>query len=247
MITALSHQPPWVCGFIIVGIVVGLSLTGLPLFHWLFGRRLRLSDETNTHIIFFATAIDIFYSLTVGLIAVGVWNAYNGVADIVSAEATAMGNLYRDIRGYPDPIRGELQSQLHDYTELLITKSWPAQRRGVINDDATRRLTELEKTLAHFEPANAGQQVLHGEALHQFNEIAGLRRKRLDAIGSGLPSVMWSVVLIGAALTISVTYLIQMPRSVHLVATAFLAAFIGLIIFLNVSLDKPLNGPLAIY
>ena len=56
----LYHLPPWLCGIIIVSTIVVLSLAGLPLFHSLIGRRLRLTEETNNSVIFFATAIDIF-------------------------------------------------------------------------------------------------------------------------------------------------------------------------------------------
>jgi hypothetical protein len=42
---------------------------------------------------------------------------------------------------------------------------------------------------------------------------------------------MWSVVLIGAFLTITVTYLLKMQRIVHFVLTGFLAMFIGLVLF----------------
>jgi hypothetical protein len=42
---------------------------------------------------------------------------------------------------------------------------------------------------------------------------------------------MWSVVLIGAFLTITVTYLLKMQRIVHFVLSGFLAMVIGLVVF----------------
>ncbi len=244
--TQLLHLPAWLCGFIIVGAFVLIAVAGLPLFQWLTAGRLRITEEQNNDIIFFASAIAVFYSLTVGLIAVGVWTAYSNVGDIVSAEATSLGTFYRDVSGYPEPTRSQLQAEVRDYIEFIINQSWPSQARGEIADDATRRLTTLQEKLAGFEPATTGQQVLHAETLHQYNELAGLRRKRVNAIGGGLPSVMWSVVLIGAFLTISVTYLLQIERAVQLVLTGFLAMFIGLVVFVIASLDEPLSGPLAI-
>jgi len=146
----------------------------------------------NNDIIFFASAIAVFYSLTVGLIAVGVWTNYSQVENTVSAGATAIGKS---------------------------------------TDVATRRLSALEQELMRFEPATLGQQVLHAETFRQYNEVAGLRRQRLHAIGAGLPSVMWSVVLIGAFLTITVTHLLKMQRIVHFVLAGFFAMFIGLVVF----------------
>ena len=70
----LSRFPPWLCGVVIVGLFVTLAVAGLPIFQRLTAGRLRLTEEMNNDIIFFASAISVFYSLTVGLIAVGVWN-----------------------------------------------------------------------------------------------------------------------------------------------------------------------------
>ena len=242
----LEHLPPWLCGVIIVSSFVVLSIIGLALFQWLTVGRLRLTEEMNNDIIFFASAIAVFYSLTVGLIAVGVWTTYTEVENTVSAEATAIGCFYRDISGYPEPTRTRLQTQVREYTVFLIEQAWPAQRRGKSTDVATRRLSALEQDLVRFEPATLGQQVLHAETFRQYNDVAGLRRKRLHAIGAGLPSVMWSVVLFGAFLTITVTYLLKMQRIVHFVLTGFFAMFIGLVVFVITSLDQPLSGPLAI-
>src|SRR3954471_23337328 len=89
--TSISNLPPWLCGVIIVSIFVVLAIVGLLIFWRFVAGRLRLTEEMNNDIIFFASAIGVFYSLTVGLIAVGVWTAYTGVEDIVSAEATALG------------------------------------------------------------------------------------------------------------------------------------------------------------
>jgi hypothetical protein len=184
--------------------------------------------------------------VTVGLIAVGVSNSYSSVEDIVSAEAASIACIYRDAGGYPEPIRHELQSQICGYTEFIITQAWPAQALSQVTDDTTRRLNQLEQTLVQFEPATAGQQVLHAETLHQMNEVSALRRKRIHSIGSGLPSVMWASILIGAVLTISVTYFLQIERVVQAVLTGFLAMFIGLMVFVIACLDEPLSGPLAI-
>src|SRR6478672_13959539 len=126
----LSHLPSWLCGVIIVSTFVVLSIIGLALFQWLIVGRLRLTEEMNNDIIFFASAIGVFYSLTVGLIAVGVWTTYTSVENTVSAEATAIGCFYRDISGYPEPVRSSLQKEVRDYTVFLLEEAWPAQHRG---------------------------------------------------------------------------------------------------------------------
>ena len=132
---------------------------------------------------------------------------------------------------------------------IMLTFSlvaWPKQIRGVATDEATRMLSQLERDMVAYEPKTPGQQILHAQAMSQYNNIAGLRRKRLHVIGAGLPSVMWSVVLLGAVLVMGITYLLRIEPGVQFVLTGCFAMFIGLVVFVIASLDRPLSGPLAI-
>ena len=243
----LMQLPPWLFGFIIVGAFVIVGLSGLALFNRFIRNRITLTEAMNNDIIFFASAISVFYSLIVGLIAVGVWRTYTEASNTVSQEATAVGCFYRDITGYTEPARSILQRETRAYVDFLINVAWPKQRNEEqLTDEATRMLTKIEQELVAYEPKTPGQQILHAQAMTQYNAIAGLRRERLHAIGGGLPSVMWSVVLQGAAIVLCVTYLLRVERHVQFMLTGCLAMFIGLVVFVIASLDRPLSGPLAI-
>src|SRR5438046_10712852 len=107
-----------------------ISFAGLPVFKRLTAGLFHLTEDMNNDIVFFAEAIAVFYSLTVGLIAVGVWSNYSSVSDIVSDEAANIAGMYRDVSGYPEPIRTDLQGQVRGYTEFVINQAWPAPMRG---------------------------------------------------------------------------------------------------------------------
>ena len=64
----------------------------------------------NNDIIFFASAIGVFYSLMAGLMAVAVWGNYAAVQDLVSQEASSIGALYRDVTSLPEPARRNCSS-----------------------------------------------------------------------------------------------------------------------------------------
>src|SRR3954469_15344004 len=155
----LLRLPPWLFGIIIVSAFVILSVVGLFVFQRLAHRRLQLSQHLNHQIIFFASMIGMFYSLTAGMIAVGVWTTYRQMENVVSSEATSIGCLYRDISGYPEPSRTQLQGEVRSYVDFLLNKAWPLQRHGVPTDEATRKLTKLEALLVQYEPATSGQQI----------------------------------------------------------------------------------------
>ena len=246
MMIQLLHLPPWLFGMVIVGVFIIVAVSGLVGFNRIVRPRIHLTEAMNNDIIFFASAISIFYSLIVGLTAVGVWRAYADAQSIVSEEATAVGCFYRDITGYTEPTRTELQQEIRTLVDFQINVGWPKQRQGQSTNEATRMLTQIERDLVAYEPKTSGQQILHAQAMTEYNAIAGLRRKRINIIGGGLPSVMWSVVFLGAALVLGVTYLLQIQHTVQYVLTGCLAMFIGLVVFVIASLDRPLSGPLAI-
>ena len=243
----LYHNlPTWFIGLAIIGAFVVVAVLGLLLFRrWTRGRLL-LNEEMNNDIIFFASAIGVFYSLMAGLMSVAVWGNYVSVQDLVSQEASSIAALYRDVTSLPEPARGELQEQLRDYNAFIIEQTWPAQRRGLILDEATRKVNTLADRLFAFNPETLGEQARYAETLRQFNDMIEFRRNRIDSLGGALPPVMWGIMLIGAALSVSVTYLLKIDTAVQAMLTAFLATFIGLVVFVMAGLDSPLTGPLAI-
>lgn len=220
-----------------------ISLLGLLLARRLVVPHLRFHDGVNDAISGTVQSIGVFYGITVGLIAVGVWNTHSNAQDVVSREASAIGSLYRDIGGYPSPVREQLQAGLGDYTKAVIDPVWPAQKQGLILDDGTVILSHFQDKLFAFEPSNTGQTALHSETLRAFNLLIGYRRLRIDAVGGQLSGVMWAVIWFGAAISIGVAYLynIQDPK-VHFILVALMAGFLALVIFMIVINDRPFTG-----
>ena len=73
------------------------------------------------------------------------------------------------------------------------------------------------------------------------------RRQRLDAVGTGLPSVMWTGIIIGAIISLSASFFFKVEEvKLHVIEVLLLAIFIGLVIFMILSLDRPFRGDLGI-
>ena len=131
--TLLFHNlPTWLIGVLIIGAFVVLAVLGLLVFRRLTQTRLNIGEDMNNDIIFFASAIGVFYSLMAGLMSVAVWGNYASVQDLVSQEAASIAALYRDVTSLPEPTRSGLQAQLREYNAFIIEKTWPAARRNGI-------------------------------------------------------------------------------------------------------------------
>ena len=120
------------------------------------------------------------------------------MSDVVSAEATAIASLWRDLGGYPQPLRNESRDVLRGYSEQIVRDAWPQQRRGQIPNEGVEWMDRLQTLLYAYEPATESQKILHAESLRAFNQLVQQRRQRLDSVNAALPSVMWWVLLPGA-------------------------------------------------
>lgn len=241
----LYEISPRAAALIMVVFIECVALIGLVLVRRFVIPRLHYNDGANDAVSGTVQAIGVFYGITVGLIAVGVWNTHSSSSDLVSKEAASIGALYRDVSGYPSPLRDELRSKLREYTIFVVKEAWPAQQigNGQKVSGGVRLLDDLQEKLYSFEPANASQSALHAETLGAYNSLIEYRRLRIDAVGGGLSMVMWSVIWVGAAISIGVAYFFNVPDiKLHAILVALMGGFLAMVLFMIVINDRPFYG-----
>jgi len=190
-------------------------------------------------------AIGVFYGITVGLIAAGVWSTNTAAAELASKEAILIAVLYRDVTGYPQPLRDDLQATLRNYTVFVIEEAWPAQRKGQGQSltAGIHIMDAFESRLYKFEPSTPGQIALHNETLKAYNNMLETRRLRIDAVEGGLSPVMWAVIWIGAIISIGVAYFYRIEDlKLHAVLVSLMAGFLAIVLFMIIINDKPFYG-----
>jgi len=73
------------------------------------------------------------------------------------------------------------------------------------------------------------------------------RRLRLDSVQTGLPGVMWVVILVGAIIGLSSTFFFRVEDArLHAILVTLLATFMALVIFMIFALDRPYRGDLGV-
>ena len=245
----LYEVSPRAAALIMVVFIEVLALIGLLLVRRFLIPRLHYHEGTNDAVSGTVQAIGVFYGITVGLIAVGVWNTNSNASELVSREAAAISSLYRDVSGYPSPLRDELRAKVREYTVFVINEAWPAQQRGqgqAING-GSRILDDFQAMLFTFQPANLSQSTLHSETLQAYNQLLEYRRLRIDAVGGGLSTVMWSVIWVGAAISIGIAYFFNIPDfKLHAILIILMGGFLAMVLFMIVINDRPFYGHVRI-
>jgi len=243
----MSRLPIFVLTLVFVAGGVVAALAGLWIVRRYVIFKWRIDQDDSEFSGALLQGILVFYGLAVALIAVAVWQQHDAVADDASREASIIAQVYRDVSLYPEPVRGEAQQELYDYTTNVIDTAWPAAERGSTMTGGTELLNRLQATIGRFEPTTESQKLLQAQVLSEFNDLGQARRLRLDAVGTALPRPFWAVILAGAVLAVAASYFFQVEDvRLHATLVSILAAFIGLVVLLIAAYDRPYVGDLAV-
>jgi Protein of unknown function (DUF4239) len=187
------------------------------------------------------------YAIAIGLIAIATWGNASTASAAASQEASHIVTLYRTMAGYPEPQRSEFTQSILAYTQSVIQIAWPAQRRGEVTEKGTEILLSVGLRILAFEPAPGAQSIVHAEVLRAFNTLVEFRRRRIEATSYAVPSSLWVVVLIGAAISIFASYLFNVDSLLaQSLMTMLLASMIALLVFFIATTDHPYRGANAI-
>jgi hypothetical protein len=238
----------WALAIVLNVWLMGFALVSLwALRRWMLSR---LVLNTNASLFYGAAVMQsamMLYGLIAALTAVSVWTRHSQVSDLASGEAISIAILWRDLGGYPQSERESMREVLRGYTNQIIHEAWPEQRQGRVPRIGVEWLDRFQAHLFAFEPTSESQKIIHGQTLSAYSRLVDARRQRLDAVNSGLPGVMWFVLLPGAmgCLLLSLFFPVEDARSQAILVVG-LAGFVAMVLFVIISLDRPFHGAMAI-
>jgi uncharacterized protein YneF (UPF0154 family) len=239
----LYHIPSFIFFLLVISFFAAFSIIGFLLARKYVERWLGKPPAQNEVISYYIAATGVVYGITLGLIAVGVWDNYILVNEKVEEEAANLSALYRDVSVYPDPLHSKLTAQLKSYTRYVIDEAWPLQEKGIEPSGGVDELNDFQKLLYSFEPATEGQKIIHSSALSSFNNYIELRRLRIQNVTKGVAVMIWWVVFFGALINLILSWLFVVKnRTLHILMNGLLGALIGALIFLIIVLDYPFRG-----
>jgi hypothetical protein len=239
--------PLWLLAFVLNAWLMGTALLGIRIARRYLLPRLGLRYDDAYYAAALVQSAMLLYSLVAALTAVGVWQRYSQVSDVVSSEATAIVSLWHDIGGYPQAERDAGRAILRGYTDQVIREAWPQQRRGRVPSEGVAWMDRLRERLFAFEPVTEGQKILHAETLRQFSQLVQARRQRLASVEAALPSIMWFVLLPGAMGCIVLCLFFHVGHPALQTGLLLgLAGFLAMVLFVIIAMDRPFVGDLGI-
>ena len=192
---------------------------------------------------FIYAVVGVVYAVLLGFTAIIVWEQFRNAQERVEHEANALADLYRDSQVFPPEVHDAVGFHARAYARLVVEKEWPAMAEGESSSEAWGEFNELWRTYHEYKPSDEYQRLWYAESLQRLNSLADSRRDRLLSMQSGLPTVMWAVLLVGGAITIGFTFMFGTRHArAQATMTACLALIIGVVLLAIFALHEPFTG-----
>lgn len=232
---------------VVVGSLTCFGLVGMRVTRPLVVRWLGDPHPHNDVVSLLLATLGVLYGITLGLVSIAAWEAYEGTASGVDQEVAVAAALIADVDLLPEPARTEVLQSIALWRDHVVNESWPAQREGLKPESESAMLHRVERALVNFVPRTATEGALLAAALSEVNGLVRLGMQRFEAVESGLPRILWRIVILGAIQLIVCLWL-QSSAKISLVyfSTAMVAGLLGLLIFFLAEVNNPLRGDYGI-
>ncbi|WP_336487595.1 DUF4239 domain-containing protein [Methylobacterium nigriterrae] len=241
----LTNLPLWLSGLLLVGLPTLIAMFG-PI---LIRRQVSFAKlRTNNEVAGFKFAtVGVLYAVLLAFAVVVVWEKFSEAERKVAQEAGALAALYRLGDGVPAAARKALRDSLTRYIRSTIEEDWPAMERGGASAAARQALDDVYAATLSIEPGDARGGIFLAEILDQLDTVTQARRDRLIMASGTVPSILWLVLVSGAALTVGFTFFFAAENlRVQTIMTGMLSILIFSGLLVIVAIDHPFAGTVRV-
>jgi hypothetical protein len=237
----MSIVETWFWGILLVGALPALAVGGALLVRRAVGPE--VLERHNEVAGFIYAVIGVVYAVLLGFTAIIVWEQFRHAQQGVEREANALADLYRDAQVFPPDVRKQMELLLRAYARVVVEKEWPAMAEGKSSPEAWEAVNRLWRAYHGFRPQDDHQRAWYTESIQRLNALGDHRRDRLLSVRSGVPGVIWTVLLAAGAVTIGFSFFFgtRNARAQGLMI-AGLSVTIGVVLFSIFALEHPFAG-----
>jgi hypothetical protein len=195
----------------------------------------------------YLSLVGTMYAVLLGLIVVDAMGRFDQAVDIVEDEANSISELLYLSGRMPAATSAMIMQQAIDYINLVTEREWPLLREGRYLDEAHESAFRLMRATRDWEPVSESEKAVYATAIGVASEFLNARRHRIVASQRGIPTLEWCLVVIGAIVTISLTYVFVFDDvRVQITLTTMVTLLISLNIFLILSFGYPFSGDVIV-
>jgi len=236
MVIWLTNRPGWVL-ILFLFLFTGLAMTG----PFLVRLRIRLQHlRGNNEVAGFKFAvIGVLYAVLLAFVVIIAWERFHDAENALAREAGATATINRLAGGLDETSAATLRTDLSAYLNSVLRDDWPAMVRG--------HSSAVYDRVIRYHPADPHDSNVQAELLGELDQVTRARRERLVMAEGSVPAVIWFVLFLGAALTISFTFFFGTENLIaQSLMTGILAAIILSAVLVVIALDRPYTGAIVV-
>ena len=153
------------------------------------------------------TVAGMMFAILLGFFTAQAMRDFATSSNNVIAEASALGDVFRNARGLSEVDRNRIRKLCRKYADLVIGEEWPLMAKGQYSDKAQSAMNELWEAALSITPSNQREQVIDSTLMRAMNEFGAYRRLRIATNVATLEPHMWAIIAFGAASLVSLTFL----------------------------------------
>lgn len=247
---ALSHLlilkvPLYLLSVLVIGGTIAFSMIGLLVIRRLIHHsRLKPHHDVADPILGALAAV---YAILLAFVVVTVWENYDKTKMHVEMEANYLADLYRDAEAFTPEFRQKINPLLRAYRDEVVKSEWKTMANGEMSPKVEKIVRDIWAAYTIYQPKNVTEEIFFTESVEKLNLFRELRRQRLMDSRTGIPPLLWFVLVIEGLITISFTFFFGAENGkAQIIMVVFLALTISLILFTILALDFPFAGGVSI-
>lgn len=220
---------------------VSLSITFLVLmnYFWPPARRRIHNDVIGWQISILGT----IYAVMIGFMLYAVWANFQTAETNADNEADALVNLFRSANGLPSTQRSTIEIASVGYVNAVLDREWHTMDQSQTPVAGTPFIRQLWETVTVTPTSTDTQLASLHQAMHELSELTQHRRVRVLESRTRMPTILWTVLVIGGCITIAACCLIGSENvTLHFCLILALSLLISMSLVAIGDIDSPFQG-----
>ena len=190
--------------------------------------------------------IGVMFSVILAFVFNEVWSEYNVAKQAISSECEALHSAALLANALPDGKGRPIIESIYAYTNLVVHSEWKIMAKERRSLDAARELRASLYTAAQLRVTDPGDLANRAQIVSLLTQAHAQRETRTFQLKLGMPSAMWTVLVLIAVILVAFMVLSGTEQPATLIFAGCFTASIAMVLVLVRMLDFPFEGALAI-
>jgi len=230
-------------GAIVLSVTLGVTFLLILRKFWPPALRREHNDLVGWQISVLGTT----YAVIIGFMLWNVWNNFQSAQINAEVEANSLVNIYRLSQGFSSAQAAEVQKLAREYADVMVDEEWPAMSQQRLSPTSFQIIQQLWTALVKAEVDEAPRPMSVGQAFAELENMTQHRRIRELQSRSSLPAILWTILIVGAIITVGSSCLFGTESfSLHFILVFSLTLLVSLVLVAIADIDRPFQGSLHV-